>query len=333
MEKPPTPPVSPKPRARALALLVAGAAAVALAVWAYATVQREQARQRQQIEHLTAELRTAQEQAAQRQAALDKLAAEVADNRTNAAALDGLVADLTRGRDELVLLEVDRLLTLAAHELQFGDDVPAALAALQAADARLARSETPRLTPLRQAIARDLQRLRAVPAFDLNGVSLKLDQMARASDQWPLLAQVDAPAKSVTARTPAAAAGPDEPGGWPRVLAWLQAEFGDLIQIRRAAPAEALLLPAPQPQLVRQQCHLRLRAARLALLDRNDALYRAELAEAQSLLARYFDGKAPAAAAAAAQLKQWAGGSVRLDLPNLADSLGALRSLRPAAQR
>lgn len=340
MDNPPSPAAATaanaprRPRLRLLlAVAVAAAAAIWLALWGYFHLQREQARLRERIEQLSADLRAASEQAAQRQAELDKLAAEVATTRTNAAVLDGLVADLTRGRDELALLEVERLLTLAAHELQFSDDVPAALAALQAADARLARSETPRLTPLRQAIARDLQRLRAVPALDVNGVSLKLDQLARASEQWPLLAQVEAAAKPAGPRPPPVAAKPAEPGWWPRVLAWLEDEFGELIRIHKAPATDALLLTETQQQLLRQQFRLRLLTARLALLDRNDALYRAELSEAQALLARYFDGKSAAVAAAAAQLKQWAGASLRLDLPNLNDSVAALRAVRPVAPR
>jgi hypothetical protein len=94
------------------------------------------------------------------------------------------------------------------------------------------------------------------------------------------------------------------------------------------APPEALLLNGPQQQLVRHQLRLRLLDARQTLLMRSDRLYRADLAEAQALLSRYFDLRAPAAAAAQSQLKQLAGLPLSVDLPQVSDSLAALRSLR-----
>jgi uroporphyrin-3 C-methyltransferase/uroporphyrinogen III methyltransferase/synthase len=199
---------------------------------------------------------------------------------------------------------------------------------MQGADARLARIGGPQGIALRRAIARDLERLRAAPSVDLTGMALKLDQLAQSVDALPLLAEASARPAAAVRPAAGAVASPPPATTWSRLRAWLGQEFGDLVRIREVDTPEALLLNGPQQQLVRHQLKLRLLDARQALLMRSDPLYRADLTEAQALLVRYFDLRAPAAAGAQAQLKQLAGLPLSVDLPQVSDSLAALRGLR-----
>jgi uroporphyrinogen III methyltransferase/synthase len=301
---------------------------------------RETQRLRQQLERFESETAAALAESARSAAdarnRIARLEEELDRVKESRAALDQLYLELTRGRDDAALIEVERLVTLAEQELRVTGNVASALAALQSADARLARLERPQLVNLRRAIGRDIERLRAVPAVDLTGLALKLDQIAQGVDAWPLLAEVTArPARTALTRAEAEKKGvePAADGFSARLRAWLAREFGDLVRIREVDTPEALLLTAAQQQLVRHQLRLRLLDARLALLARNDRLFRADLAEAQTLLARYFDTKHPAAAGAALQLRQIAQATLNVELPALNDSLGALRALRPATSR
>jgi uroporphyrinogen III methyltransferase/synthase len=337
-----SPPVatSPAPRPRRWARLLGALALIGAIVLALAYELREGRRLRQQLERFEAETAAALAETARTGAEtrnrIARLEEEIERIKESRAAVDQLYQELTRGRDDAALIEVERLVTLAAQELQVTGNVASALAALQSADARLARLERPQLVNLRRAIGRDIERLRAVPAVDLTGLALKLDQIAQGVDSWPLLAEVAAR----PVRTSEAKAGAEKKGGEiaadgfaARLRAWLAREFGDLVRIREVDTPEALLLTAAQQQLVRHQLRLRLLDARLALLARNDRLFRADLAEAQTLLARYFDTKHPAAAGAALQLRQIAQATLNVELPVLNDSLGALRALRPATTR
>lgn len=334
MNEPPQPiATTPARRPRRLGRALAALALAGVVAAALSYELRETRRLRQQLEQFQSEMATALGEAARsgadarnRIARLEEELERVKDSR---AALDQLYQELTRGRDEAALIEVDRLVALAAQELQVTGNVASALAALQGADARLARLERPQLGNLRRAIGRDIERLRAVPAVDLTGIALKLDQIAQGVDAWPLLAEPAArPAR--VAETKAAAekkhgeAAADDFA--TRLRAWLASEFGDLVRIREVDTPEALLLSAAQQQLVRHQLRLRLLDARIALLARNDRLFRADLAEAQALLARYFDTKHPATANAALQLRQLAASTLNVELPTLNDSLGALRA-------
>jgi uncharacterized protein HemX len=289
-------------------------------------------------EQLRADLERARAQADETQDAANKLRERVDALESQRAALEQLHLELTRGRDDVALFEAERLITLGAQELQVTGHVPTGLAALQAADARLARVDRPQFTPLRRALARDIDRLRAVPVVDITGMALKLDQLTTGIDGWPLLADPAvrpakaAPTKSAPPAKDAAAASEAAPTAWQRVLAWLADEFGDLVQIREVETPASLLINPAQQQLVRQQLRLRLVSARQALLARNEKLLRVELNEAQALITRHFDARNPNVGGALLQMKQMAQAALSIEVPQPTESLAALRTLRPAGR-
>jgi uroporphyrin-III C-methyltransferase len=338
-------PVAPAPARRAglpwlalLALLLA----VAVGAWSYAqlaAVKRETARRLAELQQAaaaaseTATRADAEARAARQQAAV--IEARLAEVESQREALEQLYADLSRGRDEAVLVEVERLITLGAQELQFTGNVPTALAALQTADTRLARLESPRFLPLRRVLARDIERLKAAPTVDLTGIALKLDQLMAGSETWPLLAEASPPAPSAAASA-SAPPPPREVEWWERAWNAFGRELGeyrDLIRIRAVDAPDAMLLGQQQQALVRSQLRLRLLNARQAMLARNDRLYRADLAEAQALLSRYFDVRQRDTAAALASMKQLAGAPLSVESPNVNDSVSAVRAVRTAPGR
>lgn len=318
-----------------LAVLLGALAAAGLT--AYVGLERSNEALVQRLQQLESEGAAAAERGEQAlraaRAETQKLADDLDRLRQQRADLDQLYLDLTRGRDEAALWEVERLVAVAAQELQVGGNLGTALAALQAADARLARIDRPQLVNLRRALTGDIERLRSAPAVDLTGLAVKLDQLAAAVDGWPLLAEPPrkgplAPAAPGAAEAAARGSDSAEAGAWAGVRRWLREEFGGLLQIRQVDTPEALLLDATQQRLARQQMRLRLLNARQALLQRNDKLYRGDLGEAQQLLGRYFDARQPAVAAAAAQLKSMAQAPLSVDVPRVDATLAALRAAR-----
>ncbi len=338
-------PVGSAPTARAgvpwlalLALLLVVAVG-ALSYTQLAAVKRETARRLAELQQAaaaateTATRADAEARAARQQAAvLESRLAEVESQRE---ALEQLYADLSRGRDEAVLVEVERLITLGAQELQLTGNVPTALAALQTADTRLARLESPRFLPLRRVLARDIERLRAAPTVDVTGIALKIDQLMAGSESWPLLADANptAPAAAMSRQAPQP---PRQVEWWEHTWESIQRELGeyrDLIRIRAVDAPDAMLLGQQQQALVRQQLRLRLLNARQALLARNDRLYRADLTEAQTLVNRYFDARQRDTAAALASMKQLASAPLSVETPNINDSVSAVRAVRTAPGR
>lgn len=321
-----------------LALLLAVAVG-ALSYTKLANVKRETARRLGELQQAvsaateTASRADAEARSARQQTAvLESRLAEVESQRE---ALEQLYADLSRGRDETVLVEVERLITLGAQELHVAGNVPTALAALQTADTRLARLESPRFLPLRRVLARDIERLKAAPTVDITGIALKIDQLIAGTDAWPLLAEAR-PTSPATAPARQVPQPPRQVDWWERAWDAVQRELGeyrDLIRLRIVDSPDAMLLGQQQQLLVRQQLRLRLLNARQALLGRNDRLYRADLTEAQTLLNRYYDVRQRDAAAALASMKQLASAPLSVETPNINDSVSAVRAARTAPGR
>jgi uroporphyrin-3 C-methyltransferase len=338
--------VAPSTRGSASAWITVVVVVIALLAALYAHVQlaslrKESARRLTDLEQATtraveianradAEARSTRERAA-------LLEARLAEEQGQRESLEQLYADLSRGRDEAVLVEVERLVAVAGQELAISGNVSTALAALQTADARLARADSARFLPLRRVIARDIERLKVAPSVDVTGMALKLDQLAAGAELWPLISdprpapQVAPPGKAVELQVPS-------PGSrwWERWFERLQSELGeyrDLVRLRQVEAPDSLLLQPQQQQLVRLQIKLRLLNARQALLGRNDRLFRADLAETQALMTRYVDTRQPNAAAALGLLKQLGTTALSVDVPQINDSLAAVRAARTTPGR
>src|SRR3954463_9118707 len=199
------PPAAPPPAARAarrtsrlavLALIaVLLAAGLALLSWLHTrqrigATQEELARRLRDIEadardaRVTA--RQAQETVREAQVRLGQLDARLAEWQSQQLALEALYQDLSRNRDEWQLAEVEQVLAIASQQLQLAGNVRAALLALQLAEGRLARTDRPQFMPIRRALARDIERLRALPAIDFPGMSMRIDSLVASVDALPL---------------------------------------------------------------------------------------------------------------------------------------------------
>ena len=104
------------------------------------------------------------------QAKLALLETRLAESQTQQAALEALYRDLAPSRDELALTEVEQVLHLASQQLALAGNVQSALAALQLADAKLARARPPAAScRCAGRSPRDMDRLKSVPYVDVAG--------------------------------------------------------------------------------------------------------------------------------------------------------------------
>ncbi|RDK12149.1 fused uroporphyrinogen-III synthase HemD/membrane protein HemX [Cupriavidus lacunae] len=309
----------------------------------------------QRVDHLTGELarrqqsndalvqesrvltRNAQDTVKELQAKVGALENQVGETRDKQVALEQVYQDLMRNRDDWEIAEIQQLLTSAGQQLQLTGNVQVALAALQSADARLARTDKPQYNLLRRAIARDVARMKAVPNTDLTGAAIKLDEAINQVDALPLLSsermlersEADArkSAAGNGAGAPAAANGAG-PGWFTRLWDYLREELAQVIRIRKVDDAEALLLSGDQGWFLRENVKLRLLNARLALLSRNEPVFRNDLAAAQAMIGRYFDTKSRRVQGVLTLLRQAQAGAVTVQLPTMSESLGALHALK-----
>jgi uroporphyrin-3 C-methyltransferase len=317
------------------ALLLALAAAGFSAWHAYesrrvaAELELEMARKLAEIKTIGSDSRRlstgARDVARDMEARLGQIEARLVGIQNERLAMDSLYQELSLSRDEWTLAEVEQILLVASQQLELASNVKAALIALEAADARLARSDRPQLTQLRRVISEDIERLKASPFVDVTGIGLKLEHIILSIDDMPLSIETR-PAVAADARSNSAA------DGWRLMLAEVWTDLRGLVRIERIdSPAGPLLAP-DQAFFLRENVKLRLLGARLALLARDETSYKADLAAATESLTSYYDVTATSVASAVGALDQLAQADIRIELPNVGASLDAVRSYRLARE-
>jgi uroporphyrin-3 C-methyltransferase len=267
------------------------------------------------------------EAVADAQVKLGVLESRLAESQSQQIALETLYQELSRNRDEWAHAEIEQSLYIASQQLTLAGNVKGALIALQAADARLARLERPQLIPLRKAINRDIERLKAAPHVDTVAISTRLDGLIGQVDKLPLSMEVRPP------QDPAAAAPEPEAGFWKRLWLDAWAELRQLVRVQQVDKAEVPLLAPAQSYFLRENLKLRLTGARLALLSRDPVGYKADLKAARDWLGRYYDTRNNHVAHAQAMLRNLSEAEVGIEVPDITATLEAMRVLRVARER
>ncbi len=301
----------------------------------------ERLRAEQEISRRTeSAAREAQDRMREALARMMALEARIAESQSQQIALESMYQDLSRNRDEWALSEIEQTLTLAAQQLQLAGNVRGALIALQNADARLGRADRAQFIAVRRVLQRDMERLKALPQVDTTGIAIRLDSVIAAADSIPLVfdEKLQPPSQrgGAAGRDRAAAGQELKPGPeaslWARLRddAWEQ--FRQLVRIRDIENADPVLLTPTQAFFLRENFKLRLLNARIALLQRNEAVFRQDLAAANQWLVRYFDVRSRAGAGAQSTLNSLIAGAVSIELPTLAESLNAVRNYKAPAR-
>ena len=262
------------------------------------------------------------------QAKIALLEARLAESQAQQAALEALYRDLAPSRDEIAISEVEQVLVVASQQLQLAGNVSSALTALQLADTKLQRLDRPQFVPLRRALSRDMDRLKAVPYVDVVGMSLKLDQALAAVDTLPLAMDERLPPPAPDSGALAADVPP-----WRRLLRDVWNDVKQLVRIESSDRPAAPLVPAAQQYYLRENLKLRLLTARIALLSRNDASFAADLTAVDGWIRQYFDTRARPVQMLQATIKQLAATPLPGETPDLSRSLEALRVLRLGQDR
>jgi len=298
--------------------------------------QEELARRLRDIEGDVREARStarqAQELVREAQAKIGQLESRLAESQSQQLALEALYQELSRNRDEWQLAEIEQVLAIGSQQLQLAGNIRAALLALQLAEARLARADRPQFVPIRRALARDIERVKALPAVDVAGMSARIDALVAAVDSLPLAFD------ERSEREPAAKSGPaDAERGfwsfWSRLGSEIRSELRSLVVVRQVNTPDPPLLPPTQAYFLRENLRLRLLNARLSLLMRDEAGYREDMRAAQAWVRRYFDTRSKQTADALAQLKALSSASLSFEMPSISESLEAVRGFKSRRER
>lgn len=282
------------------------------------------------------------------QAKVGAVEASVQDAQGQYAALDAMYAEFSRARDERAVAEIEQAVDIAAQQLQLAGNVPAALAALQSADSRLALLDQARFLAVRKLVARDIERLKALPLSDAGSVALQLETLIGRIDYLPLgfehhppVAQSSPVARSgakkgkasVAASAPVAEVSAPAPGFAQRLLSDLWGEFRQLIRIERLDRPDPALLAPSEVAYLRENLRLRLLSARLALMQRDGKLFAEDMRQTRVWLQRHFDVQARPVADTLEDLARIEQMRLTMALPSLEETQTALRNLKLGGKR
>ena len=291
------------------------------------TLRRDLARRFAEMETQNREASTRATQAAtalrEAEVKLGVLEAKLAESQSQQVALETLYQELSRNRDDWAFADIEQSVLLASQQLQIAANVRAALIGLENAEARLQRMDQPRYAALRRALARNIEKLKGLPLVDIYGSSARLDEVIAAVDKLPLAMDAHVKPEKSAAAAPLAGA-----PVWERVLGEMWQELRQLVRIQRTGVQDAALLAPDQAFFLRENLKLRLVGARVALLSRDTKSYQVDLSAAQGLLEKHFEKGDPAVTAMIGTLRKLQAAQVQVDIPDLAETLEALRKRR-----
>ncbi|HTI95183.1 MAG TPA: uroporphyrinogen-III C-methyltransferase [Rudaea sp.] len=215
------------------------------------------------------------------------------------------------GHDALALDEAELLLNLGGERYTLFHDATAAIAAYRLADAALAEVDDAAFSTVRQSIAGEIVALNDLHAADPQVLVVRLSH---------LRAQVPELARGGSLPPPAPAAANES---------WLARLFGTFVRVSHDTDTVQAQSAVRDISLARDLAVLDLRAAQAAALARDDAGFRAALAEARTQIATSFDTQAAQTAAVLKELDALAQAELAPPVPGvLGTALRELRNLR-----
>lgn len=298
--------------------------------------QQDSQSQAQEARLLARQAQDTARDAAARAALLDTRLAEVALQRSQ---VEDLIKSMSRSRDENLVVDIEAALRVAMQQASLSGSAEPLVSALQTADERLARTQQPRLDPVRRAVAKDLDRLKATRVADLPTLAIRLDEAIRLVDELPLLqapANTRNPAPATRhASTSAASPGASAPASWAdRALQWghqasriVWQEAQGLIRVTRIDRPDAMLIAPEQAFFLRENLKLRLLNARLGLLSRQTGSATADLQSARQSIDRYFDTRSRKTQLVQGMLTDISTQSPQTQIPRPDDTLAALATI------
>ena len=261
----------------------------------------------------------AEEQSLQGNARLIVLEQKLADSKNQQEALQNLYDQLAGNQEKTVIAEVEQLLNLANQQLQLANNIKSALTAMQSADARLQNIESSNAKQLRAAISQDMQRLQNAPNVDVTGMSIRLNQLATSIDFLPLLSE--ASREQVADKPLLKAPNRQSTSTTIKLANEFWQDLKSLIKITRLDQTDVVLLSPNQVFYVRENIKMRLLTARIALLQRDQATYNADLQLVNYAIRQHFLTHDQRTQTALTSLQSLTASNIVIENPDITSSL------------
>ncbi|MEN8259261.1 MAG: uroporphyrinogen-III C-methyltransferase [Pseudomonadota bacterium] len=229
---------------------------------------------------------------------------------------------LGKTRGDWLIADAEYLLSVANERLQLVGDIKTTLIALEAADQRLRESGDPAVFKVRETIAGEINQLRALTPPDIVGTFSKVQALAAKAAGLPVF--LPHPGKA-HAHEPDVESKP-EVDSFDDLVNSAWQDLKGLVVIRRTdRPVDAVLLPE-EVEMIRQQLRTEFEIAKLALVQKDNELYRMGLENAAKWLIDHYEASAEMNSVIA-ELKRLRDEAIVAKLPDISGSLKMLRDI------
>lgn len=205
---------------------------------------------------------------------------------TTIKSLQSALADVKGRRpNDWLLAEADYLVNQAARKLWLEHDALTATTLMQDADQRIAELNDLSLTPIRQAMAKDIQQLKAVKRIDRDGIVLRLNSLQQEVDRLPLANVILPEAQEVA---PQQVSG--NVGDWQQNLKTSLGDFVSQFITYRKRDGDVIPLLSPaQTFYLQENLKAKLDQAATSVYRENGRLYAESLKTAKEWAERFYN--------------------------------------------
>lgn len=225
-----------------------------------------------------------------------------------------LQRQLGKTRGDWLLADAEYLLSVANQRLLLMGDVNTTLEALEAADQRLRESGDAAAYKIREQLAKDISAMSKVNAVDVVGIYATLQNLESQIDSLTLL--LPYAGKDETIKPVAPEVKPTD----------LMGQLETMVTIRHVQQHVNEILTPEQAQFIREQLRVKLEIIKIALVQQNDVLYQASLADTQKWITGNFV-KEKAAEHFTLALDKLTDVRIRSQFPDISLSLKMLRDI------
>ncbi len=230
---------------------------------------------------------------------------------------------LGKTRGDWLVADAEYLLTVANERLHLIGDVKTTQEALEAADLRLRESGDAGVYKVREQIANELTQLRTITVPDIIGMYVSLQSLENQVDKLvlflPYIGKELSPSAQVHDHANKLAEGHD-------ALETVLTQLEGIVTIRHTDQQVTEILSPEQARFIREQVRVKLEIIKMALVERNEAIFQSSLKDAVHWIEENFT-KDDESRAMLNELNRFAAVKLRGNYPDISQPIKMLRDL------
>ncbi|MDD2723353.1 MAG: uroporphyrinogen-III C-methyltransferase [Methylovulum sp.] len=234
-----------------------------------------------------------------------------------------LQRQLGKTRGDWLVADAEYLLSVANERLHLIGDVNTTREALEAADQRLRESGDVGVIKVREQIAKDLAVIRSVDMPDIVGLYASIQGLESLAEKLSLLLPYSGKALTPSTEIHSHA---DKSEQEHDLLQSAIDQLEGIVTIRHSdQPIKAILTPE-QAEFIREQLRVKLEIVKIALVERNEAIYQASLNDTKGWIGQHFTQN-DESRTLLAELDRLMATKIRGQFPDISQSFKMLRDV------